>query len=250
MSDNKKYYYLKLKDRFYDEDEIKILQSMPDGYLFSDILMKLYLKSLKNNGKLMFKEHIPYSPNMIATVTNHNLSVVEKALNVFNELGLIEILESGEIYMTDIQNFIGKSSTEADRKRIYRQEIDNKKLLKGQMSGQMSDKNPPEKEKEKEKEIDKEKEKETDGDSSFNLMIYLEQHGFIVQSPNAFMKYQEDINIYSLEEVKSAIEIADDRGIHNYSYVKGILEKRRSSIDSVEESKEKVSRFMEGLNVE
>ena len=50
MADNKKYYYLKLADNFYDRDEMIILESMPDGYIYSNILLKLYLRSLKNEG--------------------------------------------------------------------------------------------------------------------------------------------------------------------------------------------------------
>ena len=38
MSDNQKYYYLKLVDNFFDRDEMIILESMPDGYLYSNIL--------------------------------------------------------------------------------------------------------------------------------------------------------------------------------------------------------------------
>ena len=33
MSDNKKYYYLRVKENFYDSDEMIILESMPDGFL-------------------------------------------------------------------------------------------------------------------------------------------------------------------------------------------------------------------------
>ena len=44
MADNRKYYYLKLKEDFFDTDEMKILESMKDGYLYSNILLKLYLK--------------------------------------------------------------------------------------------------------------------------------------------------------------------------------------------------------------
>lgn len=159
MSDNKKYYYLRIKENFYDTEDIKILQSMDNGYLYSDILMKLYLKSLKNEGRLMFKEHIPYNPKMVATVTGHNIAIVEKAIKVFIELGLIEILDNGAIYMLDIQNFIGKSSSEGDRKRAYRKKIEAEKqnLLP---KGQMSDERPPEIE--LEKEIDIEIEKDTE----------------------------------------------------------------------------------------
>ena len=47
MADNKKYYYLKLKEDFFESDEAVILESMPDGYIYSNILLKLYLRSLK-----------------------------------------------------------------------------------------------------------------------------------------------------------------------------------------------------------
>lgn len=166
MSDNKRYYYLKIKENFFDTEEMIILQSMPDGYLYSDILMKLYLRSLKNDGKLMFKGVIPYTPVVLAQVVRHQIGTVEKALKVFQDLGLIEVLDNGAIYMCDIQNFIGESSSEADRKRSYRQKIKSEKNLLRQMSGQtlgqMSakcpDKNPPELE--IELELDKELEKD------------------------------------------------------------------------------------------
>lgn len=161
MSDNKRYYYLKIKENFFDTEEMIVLQSMPDGYLYSDILMKLYLRSLKNDGKLMFKSVIPYTPVVLAQVVRHQVGTVEKALKVFQDLGLIEVLDNGAIYMCDIQNFIGESSSEADRKRSYRQKIKSeKKLLRqmsgqtlGQMSAKCPDKNPPEIEIELEKDI-------------------------------------------------------------------------------------------------
>ena len=72
MSDNRKYYYLKLKDNFFDSEELIILESMDNGYVYSNILLKLYLKSLKNDGKLLFNNRIPYNPNLIAKVIRHN----------------------------------------------------------------------------------------------------------------------------------------------------------------------------------
>ena len=127
MADNKKYYYLRLKDNFFDSDEIVLLESMQDGYIYSNILLKLYLRSLRDNGRLMFNGAIPYSPQMIATITRHQVGTVEKALKIFAEMGLIEILDSGAIYMLNIQNMIGKSSTEADRRREYYNRIEAEK---------------------------------------------------------------------------------------------------------------------------
>ena len=42
MSDNRKYYYLKLKENYFDDDSIVLLESMQDGVLYSNILLKLY----------------------------------------------------------------------------------------------------------------------------------------------------------------------------------------------------------------
>ena len=42
---------------------------------------------------------------------------VERALEIFRQLGLVEQLDSGAFYMTDIELMIGQSSTEAERKR-------------------------------------------------------------------------------------------------------------------------------------
>ncbi len=158
MADNTKYYYLKLKDNFFDSDAMIILENMPDGYLYSNILLKLYLRSLKQEGRLMYNDRIPYNSTILSQVTRHNVGVVEKALRIFKELDLIEIMDNGAIYMLDIQNFIGTSSSEADRKRAYRDRIEKEK---GQMSLKCPDKTTPEIEIEKEIDIEIKKELDT-----------------------------------------------------------------------------------------
>lgn len=162
MSDNKKYYYLRLKDNFFDSDELKILESMKDGYLYSNILLKLYLRSLKNDGKLVVNDRIPYNAELLASVTGHQVGTIKQALSMFKELGLIEILENGAIYMLDIQNFIGKGSTEADRQRLYDRRISEerkqKKLTQSRNLEEILEKSTPEIEIELEKDIKIEKE--------------------------------------------------------------------------------------------
>ena len=158
MSNNKKYYYLRLKENFFDSDELKILESMKDGYLYSNILLKLYLRSLKNDGKLVVNDRIPYNAEMLASVTGHQIGTVKQALSIFKDLGLIDVLENGAIYMLDIQNFIGKGSSEADRKREYRQRIETDRTNVQINLRQISEKSPPEIEIELEKDIEIEKE--------------------------------------------------------------------------------------------
>ena len=233
MSDNQKYYYLRLVDNFFDRDEMIILESMPDGYMYSNILLKLYLRSLKNTGKLMFNDRIPYNSTMLASITRHPVAVVEKAVEIFEQLGLVEILDNGAIYMLDIQNFIGKSSTEADRKREYRERIDKeKKLLLGQKEGQMSDKTPPELEIELEKEIEIEKEldskiEDTKANKQTDLAkfskLYEQNIGMINQLTADWLIEMSNTIDYQL--FKRGIEICTERGIVNQGYLKGVIKR-------------------------
>ncbi len=138
MSDNRKYYYLKLKENYFDEDAIVLLESMQDGILYSNILLKLYLKSLKNGGKLQLDENIPYTAQMIATITRQQVGTVERALQIFMKLGLVEPLPSGALYMSNIELLIGQSSTEGERKTAGKAGFAGAKSLAKGRGGQMS----------------------------------------------------------------------------------------------------------------
>ena len=242
MSDNQKYYYLKLVDNFFDRDEMIILESMPDGYLYSNILLKLYLRSLKSTGKLMFNDRIPYNSTMLANVTRHPVAVVEKAIDIFRQLGLVEILDNGAIYMLDIQDFIGKSSTEADRKRNYRRRIDEEKKQlsegKGQTTGQMSQQSSEStgqmsdqistiiRDRDRERDRDRDRPTYIEEDTNNKLVgkfakLYENNIGVINGVTSEWLiDISKDID-YSL--FKRAIEICTERSKTNLGYLKGII---------------------------
>lgn len=209
MSVNKKYYYLKLKDDFFESDAMIVLESMPDGYIYSNILLKLYLRSLKHEGKLMFNDRIPYNSNILAQVTRHSVGDVEKAVQIFKELDLIEVLDNGAIFITDIQNFIGRSSTEADRKREYRERIEKEKSIGlGHLSDKSPDKTPPEREIEKEieleieKDIDIEKEKPSKADAlNEEFDTWWDLYGKKGNRKPAFQKFKTCRKKHSLDQI-------------------------------------------------
>ena len=83
---------------------------------------------------------------MIATITRQQIGTVERALQIFLKLGLVEVLDSGTFYMSNIELLIGQSSTEAERKRAAR--LQNKALSAPRTNGgHLSDIRPPEIEK-------------------------------------------------------------------------------------------------------
>ena len=161
MSDNRKYYYLKLKENYFDDDSIVLLESMQDGVLYSNILLKLYLKSLKHGGRLQLDENIPYTAQMIATITRQQIGTVERALQIFLKLGLVEVLDSGTFYMSNIELLIGQSSTEAERKRAAR--LQNKALSRAPDKRRTFVRHSSTRDRDRVRERDRDKERDREG---------------------------------------------------------------------------------------
>ena len=246
MADNKKYYYMRLKENFFDSDEMIILENMDngDGIIYSNILLKLYLRSLKYEGRLMFNERIPFNPQMLSTIVRHPVGVVEKALKAFVDLGLVEVMDNGAIYMLDIQNFIGKTSTEADRQREYQARIAKEKNPVRNLTGniqEISDKTTPELEIEIERELKIEKEVEastpTSTNSDFQYLIELYQENFGIVKPILYDDLKADLKDYGLELIIEAVKRAVKRQ-REYAYAQGILKSwNRSGIKTLEQAK-------------
>lgn len=239
---------MRLKQDFFETEEMIILESMQDGYLYSNILLKLYLRSLKRDGKLMFNDTIPYSVEVLATVTRHSVGTIEKAMDVFQKLGLVEVLDDGAIYMLQIQNFIGKSSTEAERKKRYRDKIklekgDNQAVLEstGHLSGHSSTRDRDREEIETEEDIELKQELNLDikteveaenrklssataDKSDFNIFEHYQERiglldGFQLQQLEAY----QVIDGMEPELIKIAIDKAADNSKRSLGYINSIL---------------------------
>lgn len=156
MSD-KKYYWIKLKEDFFEEDVISWIEEQEKGAYYSNFYLKLCLKAMNSEGRLIRKVGemlIPYDVKTLSKITGVDQDTVIVAMELLKRTGLIEILENGEIYLTQLKNMIGSESKWAEKKRLQRakgQSEDNVPLLSGQC--------PTEKEKEKEKDKDKDKDK-------------------------------------------------------------------------------------------
>ena len=260
MADNQKYYYMRLKQDFFETEEMIILESMQDGYLYSNILLKLYLRSLKRDGKLMFNDAIPYSAEVLATVTRHNVGTIEKAMDVFQKLGLVEVMDDGAIYMLQIQNFIGKSSTEAERKRRYRDKIkleksDNQAVLEdvghlstigvGHSSTRDRDRDRDRNRKEIEEVENRKISSATADKSDFNIFEHYQERiglldGFQLQQLEGY----QVIDGLEPELIKIAIDKAADNSKRSFGYVNSILKSwAQNGIKTVAQQREEQISF-------
>lgn len=160
-----KFYWLQLKEDFFEEDSIEWLEEQENGHKYSLFYLKLCLKSLKTNGILIRKVGnmlVPYDNKKLSEMTKTPVDTVIVAMELLKGIGLVQILENGELYITQLENMIGSQSKSALKKQQQRQ-LKQQLLLEG---GQEGDKCPPkidieiELEQEiKDKEIKKEKKK-------------------------------------------------------------------------------------------
>ena len=162
MSDKKRYYWLKLKEDFFDEDAMSWLEEQPNGKEYCLFYLKLCLKSLKCNGTLIRQVGnmmVPYNLEKLSEITRTNKDTVIIALHLLEQIGLVSELENGVFYMNQLENMVGSESKWAQKKRMQR---------KGDNVPKLSQKCPTEyRERDKEieyrdKEIDKEIELDTE----------------------------------------------------------------------------------------
>lgn len=121
--ENKKFYWLKLKRDFFKRHDIRIVEDMPNGKDYILFYLKLLVESVDHNGELRFSETIPYNEQMLSTITNTNLDIVRAAMKVFASLDMIEVIDDGTIYLTQVMTMIGSAADNdnANRQRRFRE---------------------------------------------------------------------------------------------------------------------------------
>lgn len=159
MSSNKRYYWLKLNENFFDREEIKVIENMPNGKDYIIFYMKLLLKSIKSEGRLLFRDVIPYTPDMLSAITGTDIDTVKVSIDLFAKLGLMEIWDDGTLFMAETQNMIGSETDSARRMRRMRAKEKQKELLPSQCDKDV-------KESDTDIEIDIEIEKDIDKDTT------------------------------------------------------------------------------------
>lgn len=161
-----RFYWLQLKEDFFEEDAIDWLEEQPNGTKYSLFYLKLCLKSLKTNGVLIRKVGqmlVPYDHVKLGELTKTDPDTVMVAMQLLTNIGLVKVLENGELYLTQVEGMIGSQSLGAFKKQQQRVAGKSALLLN---SGQGVDKCPPdiEKDKELDLETDLEQEEETKED--------------------------------------------------------------------------------------
>ncbi|BDR66697.1 hypothetical protein K144312032_09250 [Clostridium tetani] len=245
---NKRYYWLKLQDNFFDREEIKVVESMKNGKDYILFYMKLLLKSVKTEGELRFRGVIPYTPEMLSSITNTDIDTVMVAVDMFTQLGLMEKWDDGTLFMIETQNMVGSETDSAKRMRKLRKEHRKKQLPPSQCDEdvQGSDENVQNSDIEIDTEIELDKELDIDKDIELDSN-YVE---FFNNNFHLITKYELD-TLKSYEDDKLeprlitlALQKAVDKNKRSLDYVKGILNNwLKNNIKTIEDAEAREKEF-------
>ena len=124
--------WIKINVDMFDDEKIKIVQAMPEGDSLLIIWIKLITLAGKTNdgGYIYINENMPYTDEMLSTIMNKPINIIQLALATFIKLGMIETDEKG-IYLINFEKHqsLEKMELIREQNRIRQQRFRDKKKL-------------------------------------------------------------------------------------------------------------------------
>jgi predicted phage replisome organizer len=135
MAEQKRFYWIKLKENFFDLETIDWLISQKNGCEYIVLYQKLCLMSANKNGRLAMEIGemiVPYDANKIARDTKFDIDTVIVAMELFQRIGLIYEETDGVLKIPYVNEIVGSETPAAIKKRKQREK---KKLQQGDKVG-------------------------------------------------------------------------------------------------------------------
>ncbi|MBW9154258.1 phage replisome organizer N-terminal domain-containing protein [Clostridium estertheticum] len=121
MNNAKKYYWLKLKEDFFRQKEIKKLRKIAGGDTYTIIYLKMQLLSLKKEGRLNFDGIEDNFAAEMALEIDEEFENVQVTIMYLIKFGLLEELNENEYLMKNATLSIGNETQGAERVRRFRE---------------------------------------------------------------------------------------------------------------------------------
>lgn len=117
----KRYYWLKLKEDFFDDKRIKALRRLDGGDTMAVIYLRMQLSSLKSEGVIPFSGICETVADELALDMNEEPEIVRRTLEALQRFGLVEVMEGGTVFLPTVPECTGSMSDSAERMRRLRQ---------------------------------------------------------------------------------------------------------------------------------
>ena len=116
----KRYYWLKLYDTFFDNKTSKYLRKLPDGDKLLLVYLKLQLKLLKSEGIFVYENLCDNIAEEIALTLDEDANTIKLLLAALDKTKTIEYLNENTFMLSEMQDLIGSEGSSAARVRKHR----------------------------------------------------------------------------------------------------------------------------------
>jgi len=217
--------WIKIVTDIFDDEKILFIEQLPEADSIIVIWFKLLTLAgkINNGGVMLFRDNMPYTDEMLATIFRRPINTVRLALKTFEEFGMVEIINNA----ITIPNWSKHQSLDQleERKKYMREYMrkyreKQKQLAEGKVNSKVNNKvNVNSLEGEVEEEVDIEEEKEVE--KNYKDIIIAKWNELGLQqlrsiSNNRLTLLKARMKEYSLDEVIQAIE-----NINKSSFLKG-----------------------------
>lgn len=117
----RKYYWIKLSQAFFESKEIKKLRKLAGGDTYVIIYLKLQIMALESGGKLYYDGLEDSFAEELALSLNENVNNIQMTLAFMQKCGLIEQTSDDEFFMPEVLRNFGSETSSAIRKRKQRE---------------------------------------------------------------------------------------------------------------------------------
>ena len=219
--------WIKITTDIFDDEKIRLIDALPDHDAILVIWFKILALAGKHNrnGLLMMSDKVHYTDEMLATIFQRPLNTVRMALGVFEQFGMIEIID-GVITLPNWekhQNIDGMERIkEQTRNRVARHREKQKNLALGNVTSNVTVTQGNALEEGDKNRLDEDKNITTTSNSENILELFQSEFrrllsGFEIEEINHLLNENDS------ELVKEALRTAVNLGKTNVKYIGGIL---------------------------
>lgn len=124
MSNNKRYYWLKLKKDFFRQKPIKKLRRVAGGDTYVLIYLEMQLLSIESDGVLFFEGYEDTFEEELALELDEDVENVRMTIMFLLKNNLLEIKSQTEYFVPEAAESIGSETSVAERVRKHRKKME------------------------------------------------------------------------------------------------------------------------------
>ena len=111
----KRYYWLKLKENYFDSPKIKKLRKIAGGDTYTIIYLKLQLLSIKNNGIIEYEKIEPTFQEELALKLDEDVENISVTLSYLQSQGLVDVNENSDFFLIEAPEELSVRETQIRR---------------------------------------------------------------------------------------------------------------------------------------